>query len=972
MSRKRILLTAALLCAGLLARVQGAAPEAGEQPAAKGDKPAASPKEEKDYPDFKEVTEGMKSMPGLFMLWCYPESVKGKDKDKEKLLCQIPSSFLDQTFMLSTSVAGGGFYTGFPLNERAVKWEEFNRRLLLVEPQTGYVVDEKSTVGDVVRRTHPDKILAAVSIVTKSPGGDPVIDLGPLLKSNFADIDWTAEDTDGRSTGSGPINAGLSKWAKKKAFPENVEICVELALPDSNPPGSFQKRLVHYSFWNLRKTDYKPRVGDDRVGYFLTANQDWSKPTGGRDIFNRYIDRWNLQKRDSSLEVCEPVKPIVFYVEKTVPVRFRRAVQDGILEWNKAYDKIGFSNAVQVRQQTDDNEWKDLDPEDMRYSFFRWIVTGSGFAMGPHRANPFTGEIYDADIVCDDSMVRYFEQDLEQMTPSAITAMKMDHPVLRMLLAEFPEWRRAGCEWPDLDGARLTESRDTLRNRMFERQRFHCCDYMEGMKHQMALAGTMLAGQPREVVDKFLYDVIKEVACHEVGHTLGLRHNFAGSFIYSLEEIKKRRATDQPTTGSIMDYNPVLFFKENTFAGRFITPTIGPYDYWAIEYGYRPYDEAYLKKQAEPKDAKEKDKDKEKDKGKDKTGAYLASLSGEAKMLELIAQRTAEPELLYATDEDTMSMLSPDPRSNRFDLGSDPFEYAQGQFDLINDRIAKLLDWGSRDGESWYHARAAFLRLLLEKVMVLDYVGRYAGGQYFHRDHRGDPNARTPFVMVDPKLQRKALTFVEDSLFKDEFFTFAPDFLNHLAPPRWYHTGTSFDMSYVTVAFPIHEYIGSLQWWHLSDRLSPYVLMRIYDAEMQTSDPEELTAAEYIQRIQDVCWKETLDPEKNKSWTPGQPFVSDIRRSLQREYLGIMETLARTRPGNVLPADLHAMVWCSLEDLGVSIEETLKKPSLDFASRSHLRTCKSRIDRMLKVELPEVSARLGGTSFSSSAAANIH
>jgi hypothetical protein len=961
MLRIRHLMMAMLLCACCLGRVQGAAAGAAEKPDAKGDKPAAPAKEEKEYPDFKEVTEGMKDTPGLFTLWSYPESAKGKDK--EKLLCQIPSSLLGQMFMLSTSVAGGGFYTGFPLDERAVKWEEFNRKLLLVEPQTGYVVDEKSTVSDVVRRTHPDKILAALPIVTKSPSGDPMIDLGPLLKSNFADIGWTAEDRNGRQSGGGAINAGLSKWAKKKAFPENVEICVELALSDSSPPGSFQKRLVHYSFWNLRKTDYKPRVGDDRVGYFLTANQDWSKPTSGRDIFNRYIDRWNLQKRDPALEVCEPVKPITFYIEKTVPVRFRRAIQDGILEWNRAFEKVGFSNAVQVRQQTEDNEWKDLDPEDMRYSFFRWIVTGAGFAMGPHRANPFTGEIYDADIVFDDSMVRYYEQDLEQMTPSAITAMKVDHPLLQTVLDQFPQWRRAGYEWRGLDESKQTESRETLRNRMFERQRFLCCDYMEGMKHQMALAGTILAGQPREVVDKFLYDVIKEVACHEVGHTLGLRHNFAGSFIYSLAEIKKRRTTDQPTTGSIMDYNPVLLFKENTFAGRFITPTIGPYDYWAIEYGYRPYDEAYAKKQGAPKDSKEKDKDKD----KEKAGAYLASLSGEAKMLEEIAHRSAEPELLYATDEDTMSILSPDPRSNRFDLSSDPFEYAQGQFDLVNDRMAKLLEWASKDGESWYHARSAFLRLLMEKVMVLDYVGRYAGGQYFHRDHRGDPNARMPFVMVDPKLQRKALTFVENSLFKDDFFTFSPEFLNHLAPPRWWHTGTSFNLPFVTVVLPIHEYIGTLQWWQLTDRLSPYTLMRIYDAEMQTSDPEKLTAGEYIQRIQDVCWKETLDPEKNKSWTPAKPFVSDIRRSLQREYLGIMETLVRTRPGNVLPADLHAMIWCSLEDLGAAIDETLKKPSLDFASRSHLRTCKSRIDRMLKVQLPEAYGRSGGMSFLSSA-----
>jgi hypothetical protein len=496
---------------------------------------------------------------------------------------------------------------------------------------------------------------------------------------------------------------------------------------------------------------------------------------------------------------------------------------------------------------------------------------------------------------------------------------------------------------------------------MWERQRFHCCDYMEGMKHQMALAGTVLAGQPREVVDQFLFDVIKEVACHEVGHTLGLRHNFAGSFIYSLEEIKKRRATEEPTTGSIMDYNPILFFKENTFAGRFITPTIGPYDYWAIEYGYRPYDESYTKKQSESKDAKDKDK---------KPSGYVASLSGEARMLEEIARRAAEPELLYATDEDTTS-LSPDPRSNRFDLSSDPFGYAQGEFDLLNDRMAKLLEWASKVGESWYHTRSAFLRLLMEKATVLDYVGRFAGGQYFQRDHRGDPEARVPFVMVDPKLQRKALAFTESTIFKDDFFTFPPDLLNHLAPPRWYHTGTSFNLSYVTVVFPIHEYIGVLQWWNLSDRLSPYTLMRIYDAETQTTDPEKLTAAEYIQRIQDACWKDTVDPEKTKSWTPGKPLVSDIRRSLQREYLGLVETLVRTRPGNVLPADLHAMIWCSLEDLGAGIDETLKKPSLDFASRSHLRTCKSRIDRMLKVELPEVGARLGGMSFASSAESSI-
>jgi hypothetical protein len=916
--------------------------QAAEQPkVTKSDKPSKPEKPEKEFPDFKEVTKDMEEHKGLFSLWYYPEDAKGKDK--EKLLCQIPAKFLGQMFMLSTSFSGGGFYTGFPLDERVVKWEEFGKTLLLIEPETRFVIDDKSTISDVVRRTHPDRIHAAIPIVTKSPGGDPVIDLGPLLKSDFADISWMMDSYSGLQQARGAINSALSKWVKKKTFPSNVEICVELAVSRPSPPGSYEKKLVHYSFWELRKTDYKTRIADDRVGYFLTTNRDWSKPIDERDIFNRYIDRWHLEKRDPTLELCEPVKPIVFYIEKTVPVRFRRAIRDGILEWNKAFEKVGFLNAVQVRQQTEDNEWKDLDPEDMRYSFFRWIVTGSGFAMGPHRANPFTGEIYDADIVFDDSMVRYFEQEAEEMLPSTAMEMKMSNPVLREFLSEFPQFKRPCQHWASFGQHDERKFREVMQKRMWK-SRYHCCDYMEGMKHQMAVAGAILAGKPKEVIERFLYDVIKEVACHEVGHTLGLRHNFAATYIYSLDEIQNRRKTDKPTTGSVMDYNPVLFFKESALEGHFITPTIGPYDYWAIEYGYRPYDEKYVQKII-------KDRPKPEDPNED----YLSSLKGEEKMLHLIASRSAEPELLYATDEDTLWVYSPDPRSNRYDMGSDPFEWAQSRIDLVNERISKILEWGSKDGESWYHARRSFVRLLFEKTFVLDYVGRFPGGQYFYRSHRADPNAPVPFDVVDAQLQRKALAFVADNLFEDEFFAFSPELLNHLAPSRWWHDGVSINMSFVIMDFPIHEYIGAMQWWHLYDRLYPYTLRRIYDAELKTSDPNKLTAVEYLKTIQDACWKQTVDDARiDRKWTSAEPLVSDIRRSLQREYLGLMEPLVRTRPGVVLQPDLHAMICHSLEELGKSIDGVLEKPNLDFASKAHLRTCKSRIDRMLQAELREI------------------
>ncbi len=957
---------------------------------------AGEEKESKSpYPDFKEVTKDMKSDEGMFTLWYYPAGAK--DKDSEKLLCQIPSALLGENFMLSTSFSGGGFFTGFPLDERVVKWEVLDRQLLLIEPETRFVVDQSKEIADVVRRTYPDRIRVAVPIVTKTPSGDPVIDLGHLLKSNFADIGWMV----------GGINSSLSRWTKKKVFPGNVEIGVELAVGSGGPPGSYDRKSVHYSFWKLPKTDYQPRVADDRVGYFLTTNRDWAKPTSSRDIFNRYIDRWHLEKRDPSLEKCEPKQPIVFYIEKTVPVRFRRAVRDGILEWNKAFEKIGFLHAVEVRQQTDDNEWKDLDPEDMRYSFFRWIVTGAGFAMGPHRANPFTGQIYDADIIFDDSMVRFFEQEADQMLPSAIVAEKFSDPALDSFVREFPQWKRPVSAWEQFvfGDKQDPDLRSLIRHRMEDRG-CHLCEYVDGMKQQVAVARAVLEDQPKEVLDRFLYDVIRETVMHEVGHTLGLRHNFKASSVYTLDEIRKRRDSNEPTCGSVMDYNPVLFFSgPDAIKGHFVTPTIGPYDYWAIEYGYRPYDQHYKSPGA---DSEQQEKAKEQEeappgekvaeaagdaeeaadtptipkavleqippellkkmpadvrkmleeaatepgKSKESEGkAFKAPVQGEEGMLKDIASRSTEPELAYATDEDT-TFLSPDPRTNRFDMGADPINWARTRYEVIDNRLSNILDWAVKDQESWYHLRQVFQRLMFEKLQLLDYVGRYVGGKYFNRAHRGDPNSQPPFVVVAPEVQRKALSFIENQLYQDSFFRIPPDLLNHLAPARWWHEGMSVSYS---MDFPVRDMISLFQWWNLFDRFYPGTLQRIFDAELQCTCQDRVTLAGYLKSLRDACWNDATDIDRLKdgSWTDASPFISDTRRSLQREYLGVVEPLVRLAPGSAVSPDIHAMLQYSLRTLSDDLDLAIAEKKADFASQAHLVACKSRIDRMLAPQLQE-------------------
>ncbi|MCC7291814.1 MAG: zinc-dependent metalloprotease [Phycisphaerales bacterium] len=982
---------------------------------------------DEEFPDFKDVTKDMVAQKGLLTLWSYGDDAK--DKDPEKLLCQIPSSFLGEQFMISTSVTAGGFFTGFPLAQSVVKWEIFGKQLLLVEPETRYVRNENEEVDDAVKRTYPDRIRVAVPILTKAPGGDPVIDFGALLKSDFADIGWMSQGFDSffGGTGAGGINPGLSRWTKKKTFELNVEIGVDLATSQGSPPGSYGKTGVHYSFWKLPKSDYQPRIADDRVGYFLTANQDWSKSVESRDLFNRYVDRWQLVKRDPSLALCEPKQPIIYYIEKTVPVQFRRAVRDGILEWNKAYEKCGFLNAVEVRQQTDDNEWRNLDPEDMRYSFFRWIVTGGGFAMGPHRANPFTGQIYDADIVFDDSMVRFFETEMGTLTPDALVTSKLSDPVLERFLAAYPQWRRPTRDWetlsfrdePKLDAHAMLQKRARANG-------CAVCDYVEGMKQQMAYAGALLATAPRERKDEFLYEVIKEVVMHEVGHTLGLRHNFIASSVWTLEEIKARAKKNEATTGSVMDYNPALFFADLTKDHRFITPTIGPYDYWAIEYGYRPFDANFKGKDAEgakdgaatgageePKDKPEGKRGKKAEKagetaapaagstdarnipaevlaqlppearkaiesgdasvmmdagaagmaasaagGSGGAASFAGAPSGEEEMLKQIASRAAEPELAYATDEDA-SMLGADPRVNRFDCTKNPIDWAKEQTTLMDKRMADVLTWAVKDGESWYHLTQTYMTLVFQRARVLDFVGRYIGGQYFSRSHRGDGAAPTPFTMIDAETQRRAMTFLEETVLSDKFFTFDEKVLNHLAPPRWWHDGMDATM---TVDFPVHATIASLQWSNLFDRWFPNTLRRIHDAELKANGSDKFTAAEYIQRLEKACWSDATNLKRltDGTWNDGNPFLSSVRRSLQREYLGVVEPLVRSQPGSAISPDLHAMVQYSLKRTAADIDKILSANKADFASQAHLTACKSRIERMLAPELNEFGGGGGG------------
>ncbi len=873
--------------------------------------PADEQPEKPDYPKFEDVTKDLEVLTGFLTLY--------RDTEKDKLLAAVPKAMLKKHFLLASTISGGPAYTGFQWDDGVVYWDRLDRRLVLMAADPRYRKPKGGAVEDVVQRTYTDAIVQSINVVTETKQGDPVIDLADLFKSDFAGLARVY----GRR-----VDSDLCRWSQVKVFQNNVELAVDVALMSDAGDG-IQAR-VHYSLSGLpEKGSYEPREADDRIGYFVTAVKDWSAPHDAKTLFKRYVNRWHLEKVDPRADVSD-VKPetqITFYLEKTIPPQFRPPIRAGVLEWNKAFEKAGLRNAIQVIQQTD-TVHAEKDPEDVRYNFIRWIVSGEAFAMGPSRVNPFTGQILDADIVIDDSMLRaQILYDYDVYGPKAILpftdyqfeTLCQSSAVFRESFAGGLDAIAHGASPVDRAAFGLLRPDGPIEPHRFLREHFgHSCEHARGAARQLAMASALAQAEGLdELPQEFIAQALKETVMHEVGHTLGLRHNFKASAWKPLAEIQASRSKDEPIVASVMDYNPYNFAAVKSGQGVFATPTLGPYDYWAIAYGYQ------------------------------QPGS---SFKNEEEMLKAITSRVAEPGLAYATDEDT-GLLEPDPLAIPWDNGDDPVAFARQQIQTYQRLLAESPDWAVKDGENYSRLRRVVSMLLNHYLYGVFVSGRTVGGMYVHRDHKGDPGARPPLVPVPAEKQREAVQFMAQTVLSPSAFAFEPELLNHLGPGRWRHwESDDFDASQ---EFRLHDHVRRLGSVAFLVMLNPITLTRLHDEQMMAGPQEDVfTVPELMTALTDAVWAELKEPSGPGPWTDRRPRISSFRRDLQREYLEQMIQMALEGPGSWYPADCVALARKTIADLAVRIGDVLSAegPGLDAYTRAHLSASKQRIAKALEAK----------------------
>ena len=864
-------------------------------PAAPGAAPPATTPPNPLKP-FAEVIKDAKRIDGLFALW---------QKD-DKVWMEIKPSDLDRPFYLSpkykTGIGEGPFFGGLMSRgqEGVVEFRRIHNLMQLLARNTEFIAKAGTPTGRAVEAGFSPSLLGSTPVLSQPhPDSKAVlIEANPLFVSDMLGTGLALQRQYRQGYALDTRNSAITAV---RATPDLVVIETlahyatgSIAVPQpGTPPGmpapTVPRSLadprslfmtLHYSLAKLPEQPMRGRKADGRVGYFTSNLTDFSDDLA-RTPRQRFVNRWRLDKKDPAAALSEPVKPITFWLDRTIPEKYRASITAGILEWNKAFEKIGFKDAVRVEVQPEN---ADFDTLDFGRASIRWMTNSSPSfaAIGPSHVDPRTGEILDADIGVESLASRNIRAARSQIFSggaAADEAPDFSAQSLRGLRS------MAACNFADQAAEQLGYGLDVLEAR-----------------------GDLDPNSPE--AEKFVQDYLKDVTMHEVGHTLGLRHNFRSSRIYTDQQLSDPVFTAaNGLAGSVMEYSPINLPPPGVAFEAYGTPfsnTLGPYDYWAIEYAYKP----------------------------------IAAEQEEAE-LSRIAGRSAEPLLAYGTDED--NFLGVDPESLQMDLGSDVLAFARKRLAIGRDLMERQENRPLKDGEDYAVLRRSVLYALRDMGRAASVLGRQIGGVRTLRDHAG--SGRDPLTPVPAAQQREALDVLTSGFLSADSFKASAALQRRMAVDFQERTDAVFRGEPASQTdFSLAAQVLELQRGVLNQLMSDAVATRLLDSE--TKEPKEaLRLSELFQRLDRAVWSELA----------GKGDIAASRRELQREHVNRVAALL-LRPAALTRADARGLMRSEAQALLGRVTTAQRRGGLSAEAQAHLKDSADTLTQALSAKLQRAGA----------------
>lgn len=827
--------------------------------------PAWAQDEGDDAPKtIQAMVEDYSKKDGLFPIYTDPET--------GAVMMEISADQLDQEFIAFSYTENGvleaGHFRGAYRDNRVLSLHKQFGHIEVVENSTAFYFDKASALSRAKDANISPAILASLEIVATTEGDEDtparyLIDAGALfLNETLHKVSPAPNPMAGPTAFNvGGLSPEMTKFADIRSYPDNIDVVVDYVYNNPNAIAQGSDAVtdarsvtlkMQHSFLAMPDDGFAPRRDDYRVGYFFDQVTDLTSPDAAP--YRDAINRWRLVKKDPEAALSDPVTPITWWIENTTPTEYRDTIKKAVLTWNQSFEKAGFTNAMEVKVQPDDAEW---DAGDIRYNVLRWtsspIPPFGGY--GPSFTNPRTGEILGADIMLEYTFVTN-----------------------RLVTSDVFETAALGL--PDApDTAHLHREGDEA-----------VCSFGHHLHLStlFALSAAQTAGASEEDQNALVHEGLYYLMLHEVGHTLGLNHNMKASSLYGPKEVHDASITKGAPTGSVMDYPSVNIAPLDTAQGDFYMQRPGPYDDWAIEFGYRP---------------------------------SLADPDAEAARIAALLARSSEPGNMFGNDADDMRRPGRgiDPRVMISDMSSDPVAYGIDRILLSRAVLAGLADrYG--DADSWQPLVQAYLITTGQQASMGAIMSRQVGGVYVERTAPGQDPDTAPFTPVPAETQRAAMRALGNYIFAADAFAVPANLVSKLQTQR-----RGFNLGRGPEDPKIHARALSAQMRVLDHLLHPQVITRLTDSQLYGGD---YSSPEMIMDLNTIIFGEDLTRTPNS-----------FRRNLQLAYV---ERLLSVTDHGGYDATGKAAILAGLQDI------RSRMGLFDFHLAAETKAHRAQIDRMLR------------------------